>query len=130
MSGGAGVDGVRIEDIEAMAENGFSPSYEVSWWSDDTGPRRCFRVMIPKPHGGKRPLGIPTIKDRVVQAAAKLVLEPLFKADFLARRSLRISSSSQRPRMRFAVHRALSRARSGGGCRSVEVLRYHPARRH
>ena len=40
------------------------------------------RTTIPKPGGGERPLGIPTIRDRVVQTAAKLVLEPIFEADF------------------------------------------------
>ena len=41
------------------------------------------RVSIPKPQGGVRPLGIPTVKDRVVQQAARIVLEPIFEADFL-----------------------------------------------
>ena len=79
--GASGVDGTTFEQIEASGlENWLSRlGEELRTKTYQCQPVR--RVMIPKPGGGERPLGIPTIRDRVVQTAAKLVLEPIFEAD-------------------------------------------------
>src|SRR5262245_62092812 len=82
-NGGApGVDGIRFEDIESYGEKRFLVELRLELQERRYQPDAVLRVMIPKPDGGKRPLGIPTIKDRVVQTAVKLVLEPIFEADF------------------------------------------------
>jgi RNA-directed DNA polymerase len=84
-NGGApGVDGVTFEDIEAegLAEWLTRLGQELREERYEPAPVR--RVLIPKAGGGTRPLGIPTIRDRVAQTAAKLVLEPIFEADFEA----------------------------------------------
>jgi RNA-directed DNA polymerase len=79
--GAPGVDGVTFEMIEAAGLEGWLAALREDLVSKTYRPAPVRRVMLPKPGGGERPLGIPTIRDRVVQTAAKLVLEPIFEAD-------------------------------------------------
>jgi len=80
--GAPGVDGMTFEDIEARGLEEWLSGLRRELHDKTYTPSPVRRVMIPKPGGGERPLGIPTIRDRVVQTAAKLVLEPIFEADF------------------------------------------------
>ena len=81
--GSAGIDGVAFEAIE---ENEGAPAFigelEEALRNKTYKPDPVKRVMIPKNDGSQRPLGIPTIRDRVAQMATKLVIEPIFEADF------------------------------------------------
>src|SRR5712671_2249969 len=81
-NGGApGVDGQSFREIETQGRESWLAKLRQELIQGSYQPQAVRRVMIPKPHGGERPLGIPTIRDRVVQTAAKLVLEPIFEAD-------------------------------------------------
>jgi group II intron reverse transcriptase/maturase len=80
--GAAGVDKQTIEAIRALGEEAFLGDLSKMLRNGTYRPQAVRRCWIPKPNGGQRPLGIPTVRDRVVQTATKLILEPIFEVDF------------------------------------------------
>ena len=80
--GSSGVDGIGIEDIEEMGIEKYLSEIKSELMDGKYKPSPVKRVMIPKPDGSERPLGIPTVKDRIVQMATKIAIEPVFEADF------------------------------------------------
>jgi retron-type reverse transcriptase len=111
--GAPGVDRRTFEDIEA---------YGLDRWLDELAaelrgrtyrPHPVRRVLIPKPDGKQRPLRIATIRDRVVQMAVVLVLEPIFEADLEAR-AIRLPARPKRPGRRQAGPRVAPGGAYGG----------------
>jgi len=106
--GAAGVDAQTLADVEQHGVDLFLEEIGAALHAGTCRPAAVLRRYIPKADGKKRPLGIPTVRDRVVQMAAKLVLEPIFEADF------RPTSYGFRPRCSTT--------------QALEVLRKHGAR--
>jgi RNA-directed DNA polymerase len=81
--GAAGVDAQTLAEVREFGAERLLAELQRDLRQGSYRPRPVRRVLIPKPKGGVRPLGIPTVKDRIVQQAARIVLEPIFEADFL-----------------------------------------------
>lgn len=103
--GAPGLDGMSFEDIEAQGVEKLLAAIRQELLTGTYQPTKNRRVEIPKGNGKTRKLGIPIVKDRVVQGAVKLILEPIFEADF------HISSFAYRPRR--TAHQALDRVVHG-----------------
>ena len=80
--GSPGIDGVNFSDIEVNGLEVYLKTIGEELRKRTYQPQAVKRVWIDKANGGKRPLGIPTIKDRIIQAVCKMIIEPIYEADF------------------------------------------------
>jgi len=114
--GAAGVDRVTLEQVEEYGVDRMLRELSRDLREGRYLPAPARRVEIPKPDGGKRGLGIPTVRDRVAQAAAKIVLEPIFEADFVD------ASFGFRPKR--STTQAMERVRNGFIAGTTHVVEF------
>ena len=81
--GSAGIDNITFEMVEEYGVEEYLLDIQEDLQNKKYRPKPVKRVYIPKPDGKQRPWGIPTIRDRIVQQACKIVIEPVFEANFL-----------------------------------------------
>jgi group II intron reverse transcriptase/maturase len=80
--GSAGIDGMTVAEIEAAGAGEYIKSIHEELKAKSYRPQPLRRVWIPKANGKQRPLGIPTVKDRIVQQAVRMIIEPIFEVNF------------------------------------------------
>ena len=112
--GSAGIDGETISDILIKGPDNVLNEIQGILEEGKYRPKSVKRVYIPKPDGRQRPLGIPTVRDRIVQATTKSLIEPIFEADFLE------CSYSFRPNR--SAHDAMENIRKANNAGFVFVL--------
>jgi len=81
-AGSAGIDGMSIKDVQEYGAEKYLSELGEELRKQTYKPQAVKRVMIDKADGGERPLGIPTVKDRIAQTVCKMILEPIYEADF------------------------------------------------
>ena len=118
--GSAGIDRQTLEAVEEFGVDRLLGEVQAELSEGRYRPLPVRRVQIPKPQGGVRPLGIPTVKDRVVQQAARIVLEPIFEADFLPAQ-LRVSAAPVGTRTRWRRSDRPSPGAGIDGCFDADI---------